>query len=172
MPSSSKKISGLSVAGVGDGVASRPVHLRDTAQRVRIVDVQRIIGAQELAALQEAAEVSGTGHLPGMGANGVDARIERSRRAVKRLTAQRARHIRHLGHPLSACRDQHPDSGHERRAIGQSQALFGSEEQRLQAGPAQRLSAWQDLATVPRLALPYKHQPHVSQGSKVAAGPE
>ena len=73
---------------VGDGIAHRAMNLGHTAQRVRVLHVERIAAAQQLAAGNKLAQKSGIVNLARMGADGMDAGIEGAVGAVEGFQTQ------------------------------------------------------------------------------------
>ena len=84
-----------------------------------------------------------TARWPGLRAQGVDARVERRRRAHERLERERRGDDRGLEHPARVAQGERAAGGHQVRAVDQREALLGRELDRLEPGAPQGLAAVQ-----------------------------
>ena len=157
-------------AGVGDRIVHGPVHLGYAAQRVGILDVARVVGADEGTALQQAAQIGGAVHLARVRSYGVQSLVEGHRGAVQRLQAQCPGGVPGAHQVLGLVDGESTQRGCHRRPVDQRQPLLGLQLQRLEPCLPQRLGPIQPLSLVDGLPLADEHQRQVGQGSQVATG--
>src|SRR5215831_15250647 len=102
----------------------------------------------------------------------MNALVKSQCRAVERLQAETTSNIGRLAEALGTHSLQHAERTHDRRAIGQRQALLGGERHRLQAGAPQRRSAWENFTCVLRFTHANEGQAHVREWRQITAGAE
>ena len=99
----------------------------------------------------------------------VNPRVERLRRALKAVDAERRHDIRRTRQPLPGRNGQTEYGRRGLRAVDERQALLGSERDRLQAGHVQRLLPIDDAVRAGDGAFPDQHEGDVCQRCEIAA---
>ena len=160
-------------AAIRQRVAHRAVHLRDAAQRVRILHSPALaMRLAKLAALEHAPQIGRRLKLSSMRPRAMDAFIERDIGSAQSVERQRSNHVG--GIDQNFCRQQRQCSyrQHGLGAVDQRDCFFGFEHQRLDAGRSQDFRAGNARAFfVQTLAFADQHQRQMSQRRQVSARP-
>ena len=136
-------------AHVGEGVPRRAVDLGHAAQAVGVLHLAAVaVRLADGAPREELAQVARGGGLPGVGAGGVDARVEGDVRAPEGVEAHGRQHVRGAGQPLGLGEGEAGHRGHELRAVDEGEALLGLERDGGEAGGPERFRARERRAFV------------------------
>ena len=158
------------VPHIADGVPAGPVDLGGAANGVGILDLVRIQGEGQPAALQQAAQVLRRGDLPRLPPQGVYLGVKGLPDAVQGLAGHGGGDVRRFGQVPGVIHRLTGDGRHDLGAVDKGQTLLGGQLDGLDAGGSHSLPARQHPALILCLSLAQHHQHHVGQGGQVAAG--
>ena len=129
------------VPHIADGVPAGPVDLRGAANGVGILDLVRIQGEGQPAALQQAAQVLRRGDLPRLPPQGVYLGVKGLPDAVQSLAGHGGGDVRRFGQVPGVIHRLTGDGRHDLGAIDKGQTLLGGQLDGLDAGGSHSLPA-------------------------------
>ena len=157
---------------MGECVAHRAVHLRDAAQRVRVLHTSTVaMRVSDLASLQQAAQIRGGLHLSRMRTGLVNALVVGDVGTLERIAHHGTDHVGRIVQRFRSQQRERANSQHGLRAINQRYGFLRLEHQRLDLRALQRFGA-RDARTffVEALAFADQSERQMSQRREIAAG--
>jgi uracil-DNA glycosylase len=159
------------VRRVVEEVARGAVHLRRTAQRVRVLHlVAPAVRFDDRRAVEEPEDIRGRSDLAAQRPKRVDLGEERGARPVQRLDRESACDVRSAREPPGADEAEREHRRHELRPVDEREPFLRGEADRLEAGACKRRGAGKSLAADPRLALADERQCEMRERREVARG--
>ncbi len=155
--------------GVVEQIEARAHHLRLAAEAVGILHpVAIMVAAVDAAAVEQVEQLAGDLNLSRLAAQRMDARVERGDAAFQRIDREGAGMDRRREHPLAEEQRVQRDRGRCLRAVDESEAFLGREDQPLAPHLLERVGGGHHRAGKVDPSLPHQGGNHVRQRGEVA----